>query len=89
MAGLVLLQLLMALAMGTVRSSLIGTASFGTLPQSKVDLWIVGAGTLGELVAKEWKERYPSATVIAETLSPQRHQALREIGAHPILRSER
>jgi hypothetical protein len=61
----------------------------GHLPPRGIDLWIVGAGTLGELIAKEWRKEYPSASIIAETLSPQRHQLLRSLGAQPILRSER
>jgi hypothetical protein len=86
--GFVLLWFLLTLV--AVSSSLPKLSpSVRMLPQPKIDLWIVGAGTLGELIAKEWKLKYPSDTVIAETLSPQRHQSLRAIGAQPILRSER
>lgn len=33
----------------------------------KYDLWIVGTGTLGTHVAKQWKIKYPDSKIIAET----------------------
>ena len=33
----------------------------------KYDLWIVGCGTLGTLIANQWKAKYPDANIIAET----------------------
>lgn len=53
------------------------------------DLWVVGAGTLGELVCKSYKSQNPSAVVIAETATPSRHEQLRSYGVEPRLRSER
>jgi D-arabinose 1-dehydrogenase-like Zn-dependent alcohol dehydrogenase len=76
-----------ATSSSTITSPL--THSLGSLFPGGIDLWIVGAGTLGELIVKEWMKENPSASIIAETLSPQRHQVLRNLGAQPILRSER
>lgn len=53
------------------------------------DLWIVGAGTLGEIVAKQWKERFPDSKVIAETGSTKRHSYLNELGVEARLRGDR
>eukprot|EP01031_Cornospumella_fuschlensis_P025569 gene25569-30873_t len=54
-----------------------------------VDLWIVGAGTLGELVAKQYKQQYPEARIVAETSSTTRHATYAEMGVTPRLRSAR
>lgn len=82
--------LVVTLAMrATAASSPLPPLLSSTAPPRGVDLWIVGAGTLGELIAKEWKKEYPSASIIAETLSPRRHPLLRDLGTQPILRSER
>ena len=65
--------------------------NFGDLtPQNIVhDLWIVGAGTLGVSAAKIWKSKNPSAKVIAETRTTNRHQELLSLGALPRLRESR
>lgn len=55
----------------------------------KTDLWIVGAGTLGSLVAKQWMCDNPNAKVIAETLTTANHDILRGYGVIPRLRSDR
>lgn len=55
----------------------------------KADLWIVGCGKLGMIVAKKWLEMYPSAVVVGETISRVNHRAIAQIGAIPRLRSER
>lgn len=67
-----------------------GTTQCRKNPHSKVnDLWIVGAGHLGGLVAQEWRRRYPTSTIIAETATSARHDVLRQVGATPRLRAER
>lgn len=55
----------------------------------KYDLWIVGAGTLGELIAKQYRALHPHAKIIAETRSTTRHEYYRSLGVIPRLRSER
>lgn len=55
----------------------------------KYDLWIVGAGTLGKLVAKLWKEEFPSSTVVAETESSTSHSELESLNCIPKLRASR
>lgn len=58
-------------------------------PQVPYDLWVVGAGHLGGLVAQEWKRRYPTSSVVAETYTTARHDILRRAGAIPRLRRDR
>lgn len=59
-------------------------------PQNiQCDLWIVGAGTLGEIVCRQYKELNPSAKIVAETLSSSRHERLAGYGAIPRLREDR
>lgn len=53
------------------------------------DLWIVGAGVLGKETAKEWIKQNPTSRIVAETLTESSHDALREIGITPRLRSQR
>jgi hypothetical protein len=55
----------------------------------KHDLWIVGAGTLGEIVCRQYKEQFPTSSVIAETLTPTRHPSLLSLGVEPRLRESR
>lgn len=52
------------------------------------ELLIVGAGTLGALVAEQWRAARPGARVVAETRTPTRHAALRELGVEPMLARE-
>ena len=40
------------------------------------DLWVVGAGTLGEIVCRLYKQRHPQARVVAETATNTRHARL-------------
>ena len=55
-----------------------------------VDLWVVGAGTLGTYAVKEWKKRNRKlGSVIAETNSMTRHAVLCDGGAEPCLRKDR
>ncbi|CAI7796772.1 unnamed protein product [Closterium sp. NIES-54] len=49
-------------------------------------LLIVGAGTLGSLVAQQWQQRFPGAKVYGQTRSDTRHEQLRSMGVFPILR---
>ncbi|CAM9487033.1 unnamed protein product [Choristocarpus tenellus] len=53
------------------------------------DLYIVGAGYLGKLIGKQWREKFPSATIYAETRSTTKHEALRNSGLSPTLRGSR
>lgn len=53
------------------------------------DLWIAGAGTLGEIICKAYKNKFPDARIVAETLSTSRHDRLSGLGAEPRLREQR
>ena len=53
------------------------------------DLWVVGAGTLGEAVIKQWMTKFPDARVVAETKSLNKHSLLQSYGCIPALRSDR
>eukprot|EP00603_Paraphysomonas_imperforata_P015750 CAMPEP_0114485840 /NCGR_PEP_ID=MMETSP0104-20121206/20160_1 /TAXON_ID=37642 ORGANISM="Paraphysomonas imperforata, Strain PA2" /NCGR_SAMPLE_ID=MMETSP0104 /ASSEMBLY_ACC=CAM_ASM_000202 /LENGTH=317 /DNA_ID=CAMNT_0001661979 /DNA_START=213 /DNA_END=1164 /DNA_ORIENTATION=- len=59
------------------------------MKMSSVDLWIVGCGKLGLLVAERWLELFPGAVVVGETSTPANHATISRIGAIPRLRSER
>ena len=55
-----------------------------------VDLWIVGAGTLGTYAVTEWvNKKRGMGTIVAETRTESRHEELRARGAQPRLRSNR
>jgi hypothetical protein len=54
-----------------------------------VDLWIVGGGTLGSIVAEIWKSSNPKSVIVAETLTNNRHDSFKAIGVVPKLRSSR
>ena len=54
-----------------------------------VDLWVVGAGILGSLAAKQYRSLYPNAKIIAETRTEASHADLLEAGITPRLRSDR
>ena len=60
-----------------------------TCTQPKHDLWIVGGGHLGGLIAQEWLRRHPASSVVAETMSSERHDVLRKAGVLPRLRKWR
>lgn len=53
------------------------------------DLWVVGAGTLGEIVCRKYKERNPNANIVGETTTERNHQHLDSIGVIPIKSSQR
>lgn len=57
--------------------------------QLEVNLWIVGCGKLGVLVAKKWLQLNPSDVVVGETLTTHNHHDIAAVGAIPRLRSER
>lgn len=61
----------------------------GLPPKREVDLWIVGCGKLGMLVASQWLEMHPDAVVVGETKSSKNHEAIIQVGAIPRLRSQR
>jgi len=46
----------------------------------KYDLWVVGSGTLGEYILKQWKSKYPMSNIVAETKSSNRHDSIKSIG---------
>jgi len=65
-------------------------AGAGAVPDGKnVQLWVVGCGTLGSLVAEQWCAAHPDHVVVAETSTDSRHAQLAAFGATPRLRSER
>ena len=47
------------------------------------DLLVVGAGTLGARVAADWRGAFTDATVVGETRSDARHEALQAAGVVP------
>lgn len=47
------------------------------------DLLIVGAGTLGRIIGVEWRQAFPTATVVGETRSDASHPLLVEAGITP------
>lgn len=53
------------------------------------DLWIVGAGTLGTLIADIWQEMFPGMSIVTETRTDTRHESYLQTGKVPRLRSER
>ena len=55
----------------------------------KYDLWVVGAGTLGQIAAEQYKKRHPGSCVVAETKSVMRHDSMRAAGLTPRLREGR
>eukprot|EP01038_Epipyxis_sp_PR26KG_P011506 gene11506-15412_t len=57
-------------------SSMINVPTEQTSENLKYDLWIVGAGTLGEYVIKQYKAMFPDAVVVAETSTTTRHTSL-------------
>lgn len=52
----------------------------------KYDLWVVGSGTLGEYILKQWKLKYPQSNIIAETKGSNRHDSIKSIGKTVITR---
>jgi hypothetical protein len=61
----------------------------GGAESCEIDLWVVGAGTLGGLVCQRWKEKFPTTRVVAETSSSVRHQTFLDQNLSPRIRSER
>lgn len=49
-------------------------------------LVIVGAGTLGTLVAQQWQKLHPSSKIFGLTRTATRHEQLRSMGVFPILK---
>eukprot|EP00475_Leptophrys_vorax_P005529 TRINITY_DN13339_c0_g1_i1.p1 TRINITY_DN13339_c0_g1~~TRINITY_DN13339_c0_g1_i1.p1 ORF type:complete len:358 (+),score=-8.77 TRINITY_DN13339_c0_g1_i1:63-1136(+) len=49
-------------------------------------LVIVGAGTLGGMVAQQWQQLHPDAKIFGLTRTPTRHDQLRSMGVFPVLR---
>ena len=50
------------------------------------DMWLVGSGTLGELIIANAASK---SKLIAETRTTQRHNSIKEMGATPRLREDR
>jgi hypothetical protein len=57
----------------------------GSMRMAGGDLLVVGAGTLGMRLIKQYKEEYPSAQIVACTNTTKRHADLKTLGAEPIL----
>lgn len=53
------------------------------------DLWIVGAGTLGTLIADIWQETFPGVSIVTETKTETRHGHYAASGKEPRLRDNR
>jgi hypothetical protein len=53
------------------------------------DLWVVGAGTLGESICRQYKQQHPHASVVGETATPNRHDRMNSFGVIPRLRASR
>jgi hypothetical protein len=53
------------------------------------DVWIVGAGTLGQQILQQLKERNPNLSVVAETATTSRHAFIRQLNCTPKLRNDR
>lgn len=49
----------------------------------KHDLWIVGAGTLGEIILKRFHSRHPELDIVAETATSKRHNNIKNIISSP------
>ena len=56
---------------------------------TKYDLWVVGAGTLGNIIGNEWKKLYPNSKVLMETRTNKRHDEYKNNNLIPKLRGER
>jgi len=54
-----------------------------------IDLWVVGTGTLGELIAARWRQLNPDATIVTETKTMKRHGKLLADGFVARTRDER
>lgn len=72
-----------------LHSSLAAHMPINSVVTPRTDLWIAGAGTLGTLIAQEWKRLFPASTVVAETRTKANHDLLRRLDVIPTLRSER
>jgi hypothetical protein len=57
--------------------------------QHNLDLWIVGAGTLGKLVSEQWRNKFANDSIVAETQSNKRHESYLINQVIPQLRSQR
>lgn len=55
------------------------------MQMAEKDLLIVGAGTLGMRLIKQYKEEHPSARIVACTNTTKRHADLEALGAEPTL----
>lgn len=53
------------------------------------DLWVVGAGTLGESICRQYKIQHPHASVVGETATTNRHDRMNSFGVIPRLRTSR
>lgn len=64
-------------------TTLIGGGKKATMLQatSESDLLVIGAGVLGGMLIEQHKECFAEATVIAETMSTDKHAALQAKGA--------
>lgn len=49
------------------------------------DLLIIGAGTLGRLIGADWRQAFPTASIVGETRTETSHPLLLEAGITPAL----
>lgn len=75
----------------SMSTQVFSSSSQTKLPSSSLDhdLWIVGAGTLGSIIAKQYRTSYPEANIVAETKTSNRHPELQSFNILNKLRSNR
>src|SRR5947209_2041834 len=78
---LLLANCLLCISFQFVRPNLVRISSFSKIrgnhndgsDNNSIDLWVAGAGTLGELICSKYKSKYRDAMVVAETASALRY----------------
>ncbi|KAG6435482.1 hypothetical protein SASPL_100356 [Salvia splendens] len=50
------------------------------------DLFIVGPGVLGRIIAEKWREEHPSSQIYGQTLTSNHHEELKKMGITPSLK---
>jgi predicted dinucleotide-binding enzyme len=57
--------------------------------KSEIDLWVVGAGVLGEEVARKFQKNFPVSAIVCETSSTRKHERFEASGFVAKLRGQR
>ncbi|XP_048136161.1 uncharacterized protein LOC115748517 [Rhodamnia argentea] len=73
-----------ALSVAGARGEEMEVSSAGAVGQN--DLLIVGPGVLGRLVAERWREEHPGCQIYGQTVTPDHHDELVNIGIIPSLK---